>query len=101
MGVDRDVVLGGDLSHMQVVAHHVLAGEPLLLTVLVEDRAAVADVARLDLRDADTLVELHGVFQLGLVVDHRPGRLVVADQLDALLLAVGGDRLPYLAAKSM
>src|SRR3979409_1548174 len=47
MGVDRDVMGRGDLGHVKIMAHHVLAGEPFTSATAVNDVATVADISRL------------------------------------------------------
>src|SRR3546814_4766843 len=55
--VDRDAMLRGALHDVEVVAHHILAREPLHPAIPILDRSAVADIAGLDQRHAMVGIE--------------------------------------------
>ena len=91
--IDGDVVGRRDLGHVQIVPHHVLAGEPFTTPALVNDVPAVADISRFDGRDAVTFIQTHRVLQLRVVVGDGSRGLVVADQFETQPLPIRHDRI--------
>ena len=94
--VQHNLVFGGQLSHVLVMADHELAVVPFahhLAGRLVDalDALAGANVASLDQMHAQILVIGKSLRQLGFVVQHRRPGLMVANQCHAQFPAVGGD----------
>src|SRR3546814_507216 len=89
--VDRDAMLRGALHDVEMVAHHILAREPLHPASSILDRPAVADIAGLDQRHAVVGVEFQRGVQLPRIIFDPAAGFMMADQLDPLRLAVARD----------
>ena len=80
--VEHDAVLRRRLDHLAVVAHRELR------VVRVSAAQRVRDVARLERIDAERAIQREGAVQLPLVVLDPARRLVMRDELHALLPGV-------------
>src|SRR3546814_18837809 len=87
----RDAMLRGALHDVEVVAHHILAREPLHPAIPILDRSAVADIAGLDQRHAMVGIEFERGVELRRIIFDAAAGFVMADPFDALRLAVAGD----------